>query len=134
VLVPLVVSRTIFLLGTVRTGRSAPPRLSGLYRDGHLGRVDLEPLPRDELADLLANVLDGPVVDTAVDELSRLSGGNLQVLAELVGAARQRGALVLGDTGWDLRGPLPTSAALEELVAEHVAAADADGRAVLELL
>ena len=38
VLVPLIMSRTVFLVGTVRTGRTPSPRLSVLHRDGHLVR------------------------------------------------------------------------------------------------
>ena len=63
VLVPLVVSRTAFLIGTVRTGRSASPRLTGLQRDGHLARLDLSPLGPDELGALLHRALDHPVLD-----------------------------------------------------------------------
>src|SRR5215207_555947 len=44
VLVPLVVSRTVFLIGTVRTGRIPSPRLTVLHRDGHLVRMEIEPL------------------------------------------------------------------------------------------
>ncbi len=94
VLVPLVVSRTVFLIGTVRTGRTASPRLTGLQRDGHLARLDLGPLAADELGALLHRALDHPVSTAALDELVRLSGGNLQVLTELVRGAIERGALV----------------------------------------
>src|SRR5262245_2431143 len=44
VLVPLIVARSVFLIGTVRTGRSPSPRFAVLERDGHLVRMDLEPL------------------------------------------------------------------------------------------
>ena len=134
VLVPLVVSRRVFLIGTVRAGRSASPRLTGLHRDGHLVRLDLEPLRDDELGALLHRALDGPVSTRAQAELARLSGGNLQMLTELVQGARERGALVDAGGVWDLIAPLPTTSALEELVAEHLASVDAAGLAVLEML
>ena len=134
VLVPLVVARSVFLIGTVRTGRSPSPRLTGLYRDGHLVRLDLEPLEPDELDALLHRALDGPVTAAAFAELARLSGGNLQVLTELVRGARERGALTQVGGAWDLTAPLPTTAALDELVAEHLAGVDAAGLAVLEVL
>ncbi len=134
VLVPLVVSRSVFLIGTVRAGRSASPRLTSLQRDGHLVRLDLEPLHDDELGALLHRALDGPVSTRAQAELSRLSGGNLQMLTELVQGARERGALVDVNGVWDLIAPLPTTTALEELVAEHLASVDAAGIAVLEVL
>jgi predicted ATPase len=53
VLVPLVVSRRVFLIGTVRTGRTLSPQFGRLQRDGHLIRLDLEPLSHDELGVLL---------------------------------------------------------------------------------
>jgi DNA-binding CsgD family transcriptional regulator len=134
VLLPLIVSRTVFLVGTVRTGRTPSSQLSVLQRDGHLVRMEVGPLSLDELGALLHLALDGPVSDAARAELARLSGGNLQVLMELVRGALERGVLVDTDRGWELAGPLPTTAALDELVAEHLAGVDPSGLAVLELL
>jgi DNA-binding CsgD family transcriptional regulator len=134
VLVPLVVSRTAFLIGTVRTGRTASPRLTGLQRDGHLARLDLTPLGSDELGALLHRALDHPVSTAALDEFARLSGGNLQVLTELVRGATEKGVLVHDRGTWQLVGDLPTTVALDELVDEHLAGVDAPGLAVLELL
>ncbi len=134
VLVPLVVSRSVFVVGTVRTGGIPSPRLAGLQRDGHLLRLDLEPLSRDELGALLHRALDRPVSSHALAELARLSGGNLQVVTELVRGARERGVLVETGGVWQLTAPLPTTIALEELVAEHLADVDEAGLAVLEIL
>ena len=134
VIVPLIVSRTVFLIGTVRAGRIPSSSFTGLQRDGHLVRLDLEPLPPDELGALLHRVLDRPVGSRPFAELARLSGGNLQVLTELVRGARERGVLVEIDGVWQLTAPLPTTTALEELVAERLDGVDAAGLAVLELL
>ena len=65
VLVPLIMSRTVFLVGTVRTGRTPSPRLTVLHRDGHLVRMEIEPLDPDDLGTLLHRALDGPVSETA---------------------------------------------------------------------
>jgi DNA-binding CsgD family transcriptional regulator len=134
VLVPLIMSRTVFLVGTVRTGRSPSPRLSVLHRDGHLVRMEISPLDPDDLGTLLHRALDGPVSETARAELARLSGGNLQVLTELVRGALERGVLTEHAGAWDLIGPLPTTAALDELVAEHLAGIEPRAYALLELL
>ncbi len=134
VLVPLVMARTVFLVGTVRSSRTPSPRLGVLHRDGHLVRMELGPLGADELGALLHRALDGPVADSARAELARLSGGNLQVLTELVQGARERGVLVKSGGAWQLTGPLPTTVALDELVAERLAGVDDDGRALLEML
>jgi DNA-binding CsgD family transcriptional regulator len=134
VLLPLIVSRTVFLVGTVRTGRTPSPRFTGLHRDGHLVRMEIPPLTADELGSLLHRALDGPITDRARQRLAHLSGGNLQVLTELVRGARERGVLTDSGGAWDLVGPLPTTAALEELVAEHLAGVKPEVHALLELL
>jgi DNA-binding CsgD family transcriptional regulator len=134
VLVPLIMTRTVFLVGTVRAGRSASQQLTVLHRDGHLERIDLEPLSSDDLDALLHRALDAPVSAAAFAELARLSGGNLQLLIELVRGALERGALVDVGGSWELVAPLPTTAALDDLVAEHLAGVDAAGLAVLEML
>ena len=84
VLVPLVMARTVFLVGTIRSGRTPAAQFGALERDGHLVRMEILPLGADELGALLHRALDGPVSDRARRELARLSGGNLQVLTELV--------------------------------------------------
>ncbi|HKX70706.1 MAG TPA: AAA family ATPase, partial [Acidimicrobiales bacterium] len=86
-LVPLIVARRIFLVGTVRSGRTPSSRLGRLQRDGHLTRIDLEPLDHDQLNVLLQRALDRPISRRALDELQRLSGGNLQIVTELVRGA-----------------------------------------------
>lgn len=134
VLVPLLVSRTVFLVGTVRTGRSPSDRLAGLHRDGYLERVEIAPLDDDEVGALLHRVLDGPVSSGAQRDFARLSGGNLQVLTELVRGALEAGVLAHEHDGWVLTGPLPTTTALDALVAEHVEGVAPAGRAVLDLL
>jgi DNA-binding CsgD family transcriptional regulator len=134
VLVPLIVSRTVFLVGTVRTGRTPSNEFTVLHRDGHLVRMEIGPLDPDEVGALLHRALDGPVSGSAREELARVSKGNLQVLTELVRGARESEVLVNLDEGWTLAGPLPTTVALEELVAEHLAGVDPSGIAVLELL
>ena len=135
VLVPLIVSRTVFLdrhgadggYAVAAVDRLAARRSSG--PSGSRCRCRVTSSGRCCIGPSI-----GPVSSPALAELARLSGGNLQVLTELVRGARERGVLV--DTGgaWHLTAPLPTTTALEELVAEHLADVDAAGLAVLELL
>ncbi len=133
-LVPLIVARTVFFIGTVRSGRTPSRRLASLQRDGYVRRIELRELAGDDVSALLHRGLDGPVSERALAELERLSGGNLQILTELVRGARERGALVRDGETWDLVGPLAATAELTELVAEHLGALDQTGRAVLETL
>ncbi len=91
----------MFLVGTVRTGRTPSPQLTGLQRDGHLVRLELEPLVARRARRAAAPGPRRPGVRrTPLAELARLSGGNLQVLTELVRGARERGVLLDAGGVW----------------------------------
>ncbi len=132
-LLPMTIEREIFLVATVRTGQPIPSPISALIKDGHLERMDVAALADDEVANLLHRVLDGPVDQDALRRLHRLSGGNLQVLHELVRAAREQGSLVRGERAWTL-GDLPRSGALEDLVASHLAHVPEQAQQALDVL
>ena len=132
-LLPLTIEREVFLVATVRTGQPVPSPITTLMKDGHLERMDVAALLDDEVANLLHRVLDGPVEQSALRRLHQLSGGNLQVLHELVRAARDQGSLVRRDHAWTL-GKLPRSGALEDLVASHLAHVPAPAQQALDVL
>jgi DNA-binding CsgD family transcriptional regulator len=132
-LIPMTIEREIFLVATVRTGQPLPSVIATLIKDGHLERMDVAALSDDEVANLLHRVLDGPVEQGALRRLHRLSGGNLQVLHELVRAAREEGSLVRGERAWTL-GKLPRSGALEDLVTSHLADVSEQGQQALDVL
>lgn len=132
-LLPMTLEREIFLVATVRTGQPVPSAIAALIKDGHLDRMDVAALSDDEVANLLHRVLDGPVEHSALHRLHQLSGGNLQVLHELVHAAREQGSLVRGERAWTL-GKLPRSGALEDLVASHLTNVPAPAQQALDVL
>ncbi len=132
-LLPLTIDRTVFLVATLRAGRTPPAVVSSLIKDGHLVVEEIHPLTQDEVATLLHRVLDGPIDARSVERLAAVSEGNLQVLQEVVRRAEQQGALRCEDGVWRLHG-LPIPARLEELVASHLAEVDADERELLEVL
>ena len=97
-------------------------------RDGHLVRLDLDPLgarrARRRCCTAPSTTRCRPTRSTS---WRALSGGNLQVLTELVRGATERGVLVHDRGAWRLVGDLPTTVALDELVDEHLAGVDDDG-------
>ncbi len=133
-LVPSIVARDVFVIGTVRSGRTPSSRLSRLQRDGHLQRVDLGPLPASDVGRLIRHALGGPVDEHAVERLTELSGGNMQILTELVRGGRERGWLTIAAGKWVIGGRPTTTVQLDELIAEHLADVDEAGRDVLEHL
>ena len=76
----MVLSRTAGLLASFRDFSRAPAEFTGLWREGILSRVDLEPLNLAETAELVSAELDGPVSASAVAKLHRHTGGNPHLL------------------------------------------------------
>src|SRR5205085_2803274 len=68
-----------------------PDPVVALWKDGLVERVDLGPLSRDEVEQLAAAVLGGPVVGTAVRDIYRASSGNAMLARDLVVGAIEAG-------------------------------------------
>lgn len=127
-LLPLTVDRTVHLIATCRSGRTLPPAIATLVKDGHLLVETVRPLRRADVEVVLSEVVGMRVAHATVDRLASVSDGNLQVLVELVQAAHAHGDVRIVDGEWSLE-RVPRSAALEELVAAHLA--ELPGPAVL---
>ncbi|MCC3269641.1 LuxR C-terminal-related transcriptional regulator [Arthrobacter gengyunqii] len=93
----MVLSRTAGLLACFRDFSRAPAEFTGLWREGILSRVDLEPLDISETAELLSLELGGPVSGSAVASLHRHTGGNPHLLT--LGCADYRDSGRLRRTG-----------------------------------
>lgn len=108
------------LLVVATEGARAPGAISRLWAGELLPRLALEPLPREETAQLLAAGVGGLEALT-VNRLYRLCRGDLRLLRELVDAVREQGLLekAPGSTEWEWRGPVPVTATVRERTA-HV--------------
>lgn len=118
----------------VRTGEACPDQIVGLWKDGHARRVDLGPLDREHASELLRSTLGGAVGTLLDAEMWRLARGNPLFLRELVGSARADGILVEADGVWTLRGRLPTSDRLADIIDVRLRALDPQDRRAIELI
>src|SRR5512142_2653537 len=75
------------VIATVRAGTPVPDPVRALWTEDLVERLELGPLTQSETADLLGQVLGGPVDSGTVDRLWQLSQGNVLLLRELVMAA-----------------------------------------------
>lgn len=132
-LLPLTIERQVFLVATIRAGSPLPAVVASLLKDGHLTIETVPVLSVDEVGTLLHRVLDGPIDTDAVARLAEVSGGNLQVLREIVLRSQEQEMLVLDRGVWRLRG-MPRSAGLDELIGAHLAELDEPELAALEAL
>ncbi len=132
-LLPLTIERQVFLVATIRAGRPMPSVIAALLKDGYLTIEQVPELRADEVATLLHRVLDGPVDAETSSRLATWSGGNLQVLREIVHRSVEQETLRCVEGVWHLT-QLPTSVTLDELVTAHLAGIDDDERQALDLL
>jgi DNA-binding CsgD family transcriptional regulator len=124
------------LLVVATDGAPVPSAVSRLWSGELLPRLALEPLPREETAELLTAGPDTALEPLTVDRLYRLAGGDLRLLRELVTAVRESGPLVrVPDTdqrAW--RGPVPITPAVRERAAHVLDRTRAGERETLERL
>ncbi|MFJ7748592.1 LuxR C-terminal-related transcriptional regulator [Arthrobacter sp. NPDC097144] len=106
----MVLSRTAGLLACFRDFSRAPAEFAGLWREGILSRVDLEPLSLAETAELLSAQLGGPVSGSAVANLHRHTGGNPHLLALGCADYRESGRLRSSGKVWVLQPRIPVAA------------------------
>ncbi|ANZ35671.1 hypothetical protein BBK82_05840 [Lentzea guizhouensis] len=126
----LVTHREAVVVATLRSGERAPDPVVALWKDELLPRIELEPLGRAAVVEVLETVLGGAVESATAERLWTATAGNMLLLREMHFAAQW----VSHDGVWSLDGPLPLSARLVELIESHLAAVSDEDRRVLELL
>jgi DNA-binding CsgD family transcriptional regulator len=122
------------VLATVRTGEPVPDPIRALWTDDLVERVELGPLTLPETADLLSQVLGGPVDSASVDRLWQLSQGNALLLRELVIAARASGDINEAYGVWRWTGRFELAPTLTEVIDARIGQLTREVRTVLELV
>jgi DNA-binding CsgD family transcriptional regulator len=122
------------LVVTVRSGEPTPAAIGALWREDLCRRLELQPLSRDELAQLLALVLEGHVEAQSVDNLWQVTAGNVLLLRELCRDALDRGLLVRRLGAWTWRGTPVLGARLQELLDARVGQLEGPEREAAALL
>ena len=107
------------LLVVATDGAPVPDAVARLWSGELLPRLALEPLSREETAELLTAGADTGLEPLTVDRLHRLSRGDLRLLRELLTAVREEGLLVPvpGTDRRAWRGPVPVTRAVRERTA-----------------
>ncbi|MDQ0676324.1 DNA-binding CsgD family transcriptional regulator/tetratricopeptide (TPR) repeat protein [Pseudarthrobacter siccitolerans] len=95
------------VVAAARPRPGLPQPLDQLWYDGLAERVDLRPLNRDQIDEVLAHVLDGTVPPATIDSIWQASGGNPRILDALLHDAAESGVLAKRNGIWVLLGHLP---------------------------
>ena len=99
------------VLAAARPRPGLPQPLDQLWYDGLAERVDLRPLNREQVEEVLAHVLDGTVPGATVDAIWNASGGNPRILDALLHDSAETGVLAKRNGIWMLLGALPADGA-----------------------
>ncbi|MGW2559137.1 LuxR C-terminal-related transcriptional regulator [Streptomyces sp. NPDC001514] len=101
---------------TLRSGAPAPDAVTALWKEGHLDRLELQPLSQEETAALLEAVLDGPLDRAAASAIWELTRGNALFLRQLVDSELEALRLWRTEGVWRWSGRPEVSPSLAELV------------------
>lgn len=135
VLVHQLVSRQVAsVVLTARSGDPVPDPILGLWKDDLAVRLELQPLSRTEVTELLMTVLDGPMDGAGLQILWELSRGNALFLRELVVDGLESGSLRCDEALWHWNGPLEPGQRLRDVVGSRIGGLDDVERDALEVL
>ncbi|MGH3981243.1 MAG: LuxR C-terminal-related transcriptional regulator [Pseudonocardiaceae bacterium] len=130
----LVLRRAASVVLTLRTGETAPDAVTALWKDGHLPRLELQPLSQEETATLVEATLGGPVDSAAARRLWSITRGNALYLRQLVDGELESSRLHQVAGVWRWSGELALSPGLVELVSARIGQLPGAQRDVLEVL
>jgi predicted ATPase len=130
----LVLRRAASVVLTLRTGETAPDAVTALWKDGHLPRLELQPLSQNETTALVEARLGGPADSVAAHRLWSITRGNVLYLRQLVDGELESGRLHQVAGVWRWSGELALPLGLVELVSARIGQLPEAQRDVVEVL
>ena len=121
------------VLGTVRLEEQVPQPIRALWADDLVELVELGAMSLDEVGQLLAKMLGGPVEASTAERLHHLSEGNALLLRELVISAHAAGEFAQPYGLWRWTGRLAIPPNVTDLIDTRVGALSPGVRTVVEL-
>ena len=134
VIAQLVRSGEITLVATATDLLRAEPEVLSLWADGHLDRIDVEPLSRTETRTLMEGFLSGPVSEPAARDMWVETQGNPHFTILMTAEQVRQGRLVLSDQTWVRAGSYSHTGAVAEVISTRLSRLPADHRKLVEVL
>jgi predicted ATPase len=123
-----------FVLATMRTGEPTPDSVTALWKDGLAERLEVRALSKEQVGELIPQVLGGQVDGPSLARLWEASGGNVLFLRELLLAGQETSALRHADGVWSWTGPMVVSPRLQEILDARLGTLQPDLVALMEVL
>jgi DNA-binding CsgD family transcriptional regulator len=122
------------VLAAVRRGEPCPEPITALWKDELAIRVDLAPLERDDVGEMLRIALGGPVDSRSRQRLWEVTRGNVLFLRELVRSALVEGTLTEHSNVWRWNGSPSEAPGVRDLVLARLAMLGEPARELAESL
>ena len=116
----LVLRRAATVVLTLRTGETPPDAVTALWKDGHLRRLELQPLSQDETTTLMEATLGASVDSVTARRLWAITRGNALYLRQLVDAELESKRLRQVAGVWQWSGKPQLSPGLVEVVRARI--------------
>jgi DNA-binding NarL/FixJ family response regulator len=130
----LVLRRAASVVLTLRAGETAPDAVTALWKDGHLSRLELQPLSLNETTALLEAALGGVIDSIAARRLWSITQGNVLYLRHLVDGELEAGRLHQAEGLWVWSGTPKLTPGLVELLSARIGQLPDTVKAVVEVL
>jgi hypothetical protein len=130
----LVLRRAATVVLTLRSGELTPDAMTALWKDGHLPRLELQPLSEAETASLVEARLGGPLDNLAARRLWNITRGNALYLQQLVEGELEASRLHQIAGIWRWSGELELAPGLVELLSARIGQLPDGPRDVVEVL
>lgn len=122
-----------FVVASILVAEQAPDAIVALWKDGIAERLELQPLSRQEAAELVGTVLGEPLDGVAEGHLWTLTRGNVLFLREVILTALEDRTLVRDGEVWRWRGQLTAAPRLVEVIEARLGGLGSAQRRALEV-
>jgi DNA-binding CsgD family transcriptional regulator len=130
----LVTRRLATVIVTIRSGEPPPDAITAVWKDQHLERIELQPLSLPEIANLVEQVLDGPVDAFSAQRLWQYTQGNVLYLRHLLENEVDAGRMTQNSGVWLWDGHPRLSPTLVDLLEARLARVPEPVHEVLDAL
>lgn len=130
----LVATESAFVVAAVRSGEPAPDAMVGLWKDGLVERIEVQPLSRRETDRLVEAALGSQVEGATLYRLWDATRGNPLLLRELVLGGLDSGSLRATHRVWQWNGPFSPAPRLLDLLEARLGRLNDVERDALEIV
>ena len=134
VMISLVTHHGARVIASTRPNDTIAPSVQSLWKDGHLERIDLEPLTTPAIAELAQQLTGSPLSPSLRTEIALRADGNPFYALALTRVGLGSGAIQDRDGLSDLARPLPVAAEIADVLRSQIGSLSPEARGMVEMI